>query len=343
MAASIKKEGKRTSALVTGGSGFIGSHLVAALMEKNWQVTVLIRETTAASRLENRGIHLVRGNFADKSSLRKAVSGMDYIFHAAAIIYGSSREMFYQANVQSTENLLAACVEENPMLKKFVYVSSIAASGPSVKGRLKNEDDECRPISFYGESKLAAEEITRRYGVHIPFAIIRPPSVIGLHQRELETLLLTIENGILPQLGNGDKQTCICSVEDVVRALILVAETAAAAGRTYFISDNNIYSWRELLAVAARAMGKKNTIKVPYPLVFSIALISEAAARFLDAKKLVNMIDIVQSRKYYWLYSSDRIHRELGFSPRTGYEQAIERIIEAYRADGFLPPAPPAG
>lgn len=326
-------------ALVTGGSGFIGGYLVAALIEKNWEVSVLIRETTDTSRLENRGIHLVKGDFADKSSLKKAVKGMDYIFHAAAIIYGSNWEMFYKANVQSTENLLAACVEENPTLKKFVFISTIAASGPSVKSRLKNEDDECRPISFYGESKLAAEEITRKYGARIPFVIIRPPSVIGMRQRELETLLLTIKKGILPQLGNGDKQTCICSVEDVVRALILAAETEAASGQTYFVSDNNTYSWRELLDIAARAMGKRFVIKVPYPLVFLIALISEAGARFLGTKRLVNMIDIVQSRKYYWLYSSDRIHRELGFSPQTTYEQAIKRIIDAYRAEGTLPHA----
>jgi nucleoside-diphosphate-sugar epimerase len=261
---------------------------------------------------------------------------MDYIFHLATIIYGDDWEPFYIANVQGTENLLTACANVNPGLKKFIYVSSIAASGPSVKGRLKDEYDECRPTSLYGKSKLAAEKIVRAYGDRVPFVILRPPNVLGTRQRELKTLLLTLKKGISPRLGIGEKQTTICFVEDVVRSLILVAEEDAATGRTYFVTDNDTHSWREMIDTAARVMGKKFILKIPFPMVYTIALVSEGLSRVFGMKKLVNMIDIVDSRKRYWLFKSEKIRDELGFSPRITFEDGIKNIIDHYRQAGVL-------
>lgn len=327
---------KKSKALVTGSSGFIGSHLVTALIEKEWQVYALTREATDTSWLIKQKVQLVKGEYRDKTALKKAVRGMDYIFHLGTVIYGDEWETFYQVNVQGTENILAACSEVNPGLKKFIYCSSIAASGSSVKGRLKNELDECQPFSLYGKSKLAAEEIVKKYGSSIPVVMIRPPSVLGIRQRELKTILLTIKKGILPQLGNGDKQTCICFVEDVVRAMIAAAEKDAANGQIYFVTDNHTYSWREMLNTAARVMGKRFVIKIPYPMVYLIALISEGLSRLLGTKKLVNMIDIVESRKRYWLYSSEKIEKELGFKPRVTFAEGIRHIIDQYREEGIL-------
>lgn len=331
-----KKEVKKSKALVTGSSGFIGCHLVTALIENEWEVYALTREATDTSWLKEQNLHLVKSEYSDKAGLKKAVRGMDYIFHLGAVIYGSDWELFYKVNVQGTENILSACVEVNPGLKKFIYCSSVAASGPSVKGRFKNESDECIPVSFYGKSKLAAEEIVREYGEHIPFVIIRPPSVFGARQRELKTILLTLKKGIFPLLGSGDKQTCACFVGDVVRALLLSAEEEAANGQTYFVTDNLSYSWREVIDIAARAMGKRFFIKIPYPLVYAIALISEGASRVFGTKKLVNMVDIVNTRKYYLLYSSEKIQKELGFSPHTRFEEGIKSIIDQYRTEGVL-------
>jgi nucleoside-diphosphate-sugar epimerase len=322
--------------LVTGSSGFIGSHLVTALIEKGWDVYALVREATDTSWLEKQKVHLVKSEYSDRASLERAVRGMDYIFHLAAVLYGADWEPFYKANVQGTENLLAACAHVNPGLKKFIYVSSIAASGPSVKGRLKDEDDECLPTSLYGKSKLAAEKIVRVYGDRLPFVILRPPNVLGTRQQELKTLLLTLKKGISPRLGIGEKQTTICFVEDVVRSLILVAEEDAATGRTYFVTDNDTHSWREMIDTSAGIMGKKFILKIPFPMVYAIALISEGLSRVFGMKQLVNMIDIVDSRKRYWLFKSEKIQKELGFSPRITFAEGMKKIIDHYRQEGVL-------
>lgn len=327
---------KKVKALVTGSSGFIGSHLVTALIEKGWDVYALIRDATDTSWLEKQKVRLVKGEYSDMDALKKAVPGMDYIFHVGAVIYGDDWEPFYKTNVKGTENILSACAEVNPGLKKFIFCSSIGASGSSVKGRLKTEEDECRPFSLYGKSKLEAEKIVREYSSHFPVVIIRPPSVLGPRQRELKTILLTIKKGIVPQLGNGDKQTCIVFVEDVVSALILAAEKDEADNQVYFVTNNQTYSWREMLNTAAKIMGKKCVIKIPYHLVYLIALISAGAAKVFGTKKIVNLIDVVESRRRYWLYSSKKIQKELGFSPHFTYEEGVRRIIDWYRKEGVI-------
>jgi len=323
-------------ALITGSSGFIGSHLVSALIEKGWQVSALIREATDTVWLEKQQVNLIKSDYSDKKSLEKAVRGIEYVFHLATVIYGYDWQPFYKANVQATENLLAACSDVNPGLKKFIYVSSIAASGPSEKGRLKDEEDECRPTSLYGKSKLAAEEVVRAYGSRIPFVILRLLNVLGIRQEELKIFLLTLKKGISPRLGNGDRQTTICFVEDVVRSLILVAEADAATGQTYFVTDNDTHSWRDMIDTASRLMGKRFVLKIPFPLVYATALVSEGLSRVFGVKKLVNLIDIVDSRKRYWLFKSEKIHRELGFSPHITFEEGITTIIGHYRKEGIL-------
>jgi nucleoside-diphosphate-sugar epimerase len=331
------QEKNKIRVLVTGSSGFIGSYLVKELIKREWEVNVLIRESTDTTWLSNQKLNFKQGDYSRVESLKLAVSDMDYIFHLGAIINAQQWETFYDVNALGTKNLLTACACSNPGLKKFIFVSSIAASGPSIKGKLKTEVDQCLPTSLYGKSKWAAEKFVHEYMDLFPAVIIRPSNVLGFGQKELTTMIKLVKKRIFPQLGNGDKQTSICFVEDVVAGLIVAAESEKSTGKTYFITDNNQYSWRELInEIAQNLKVTPYVFKVPYPILYLIGLISDLVAQVLRTSPLVSRSDMVSTRKLYWLFSNEKIKRELGFVTRVDFREGIKDIIDKSVKAGII-------
>lgn len=315
-------------ALVTGATGFIGSHLADELVKRGWPVRCLVRRPSGLGWIENLDVELVRGDGRDKSSLRPAVEGVDYIFHLAGVIHALSWEEYYQANVVATRNLLEAAAERNPRLKKFVYVSSISAAGPSPKGRALDEDDPCRPISDYGRTKLAAEEAVRNFAAGFPRVIIRPPNVIGPRQQELREAIRLARKRIRPSFGTDEPQTSLCYVGDVVEALILSAERPAADGRTYFLAYPRPYAWADVIRAIQENLGIPFfLLKIPHSVQWLAAVAAEAASRLTRKKPRLTRTGVAAARKFYWIYDGSRITRDLGFAPRIGLEEAVRRTI----------------
>jgi len=324
---------EKKKALVTGANGFIGSHLAEELVRRGWEVTCLVRRPRGLGWIETLQVRLVRGDCREKPTLGPAVEGADYVFHLAGVIDALEWEEYYQANVVGTRNLLEACAERNPGLRKFIHVSSISAAGPSEKGRVLTEDDPNRPVSAYGRSKLAAEEAVREFGQRLPFVIIRPPNVIGPRQKELREAIRLVKKRIKPVVGTGEPQTSLCYVRDVVEALILAAERPEADGRTYFLAYPRPYAWSEITDAIEGALGiRRILLKVPYRAQWLVAAASEAVARLTRRKPKLTRANVLAARKYYWIYDGSRIKRELGFEPRTGLKEAIRETIDWYRA-----------
>jgi len=324
-------------ALITGANGFIGSHLAEELAWREWEVTGLVRRAHGLGWIESLPVCLVRGDCRDKATLGPAVEGADIVFHLAGVINALGWEEYYQANVVGTRNLLEACIERNPGLKKFVHVSSISAAGPSEKGTALTEEDPDEPISDYGRSKLAGEEAVRELAKEFPFVIIRPPNVIGPRQRELEEAIRLLKKGIKPVLGTGEPQTSLCYVRDVVEALILAAECPQADGRTYFLADPRPYAWSEITDALQEALGiDRVLLNVPYQAQWLVAAGSEAVARLTRQKPRLTRTSVLAARKYYWIYDGSRIKRELGFEPRTSLAEAIQETIDWYKSYGGI-------
>jgi nucleoside-diphosphate-sugar epimerase len=323
--------------LVTGASGFIGTHLAEELGRRGYEVTCLVRRTSQLGELERLGVHLIVGDCRDKPSLEKAVDGMDFVFHLAAVIHAQNWAPYYQTNFLGTRNLLAACSERNRSLKKFVFVSSISAAGPSGEGIALRESDPPSPISAYGRSKLLAEEVVLEYKDRLPVVILRPPNVLGPRQKELFESIKLIKRRILPLLGTGQPQTSLCYVGDVVDALILAAENKKATGKVYFLADPEPYAWREITRVIAETLGVRFFIlKVPFSLQMLAAWVSEIAARLTGTSPLLVRESVIASRKYFWVYDSSKIERELGFRPKVGLREAIEKTIDWYKQRGAI-------
>lgn len=324
-------------ALVTGSTGFIGSHLVEHLVRQGHDVRCLVRQKSDTRWLRQQSVSMVTCDYEDISSLAKAVQDVEVVFHLAARIQAPAWEDYYKANTSSTKNLLDACLSSDSRLKRFVFVSSISASGPSQKGVLKKESDTCCPASMYGRSKLMAEEVLREFSGKISWVIVRPPNVLGVRQEELLLSLKTVKSRILPMIGNGDLQTSLCFVDDLVRALVMAAEDPKAINKTYFVTDGHTYSWRTMLVDMAKELGVYPfVLRVPYPFLCGLATLSEAIAKLFRQEPMISRETLYSSRDYYWTYDGSKIKEELGFEPRLSFEEGLRRIIADYRQSGCL-------
>ncbi|MCU0236902.1 MAG: NAD-dependent epimerase/dehydratase family protein [Acidobacteria bacterium] len=319
-------------ALVTGSSGFIGSHLVRHLLQRGYDVSCLVRADSRPGVLSGLPVTLVSGSYFDLESLRRAVRGMDYVFHAGAVLSAPDWPGYFKTNVEGTANILEACAQANPGLRKFVHVSSISAAGPALDRKPLVETDECRPVSLYGQSKRQAELAATAFFSRLPVVIVRPPNVLGAGQRELLAVMTLLRRRIVPLIGRLEKQTSICFVQDLVRALVLAAEHDRAGGRTYFVAADEAYSWREIMAELLRALDMKFVLKIPHALLLGVALVSEAVARLSGKPPLVTRSDLRSARGNFWLCDASRIRAELGFRTEVEFTAGILDIVRQFRA-----------
>jgi nucleoside-diphosphate-sugar epimerase len=316
-------------ALVTGASGFIGWRLVMELARCGHETACLVRSTSKTDRLRDLPVEFVPGDLGDAASLVSAVKGRDHIFHLAGVIQAVDGPAFEEINAQGTLNLVDACLRAAPALEKFVFVSSIAAAGPSPPGRSLTEADEPRPVSAYGRSKLAAEHIVLAAKDKLRVTIVRPPNVLGPGSKEIELALGLLRKRIVPALGDDRPRTSLVDVDDLVEALLLVAGDPRSAGQTYFVTDGRAYAWPEITAAIAEELGvKRFTVKVPFAVQLLAARLAETAARLGRKPPLLTREIVRAARDHFWIYDGSKIERELGFHPKYGLRESIRRAVE---------------
>lgn len=324
-------------ALVTGSNGFIGSHLVEYLLAREYEVTCLVRKTSNLRWIEKLDVSFVYGDCRQRESLNGAVAGRDYVFHLAGRIKAPDWQSYYEANCLGTKNLVQACVDSNRDLKRFVYISSISAAGPTDTAIFQTEDDRCRPVSDYGKTKLMGEETVREDLAGIPWVIIRPPNILGPREEDLYSSFRLIKRRIKPLLGNGDGQTSICFVTDLVRGIEMAATSESAAGGVYYLAYPEAYSWRGVADTIADKLGISGLlIPVPYPALLAVATLMEAVAAARRSRPLLTRKQLRDLRDFYWLYNGSRAMRDFGFSPEIDMNKGIELSIDWYRDQGWI-------
>jgi nucleoside-diphosphate-sugar epimerase len=316
-------------ALVTGSNGFIGSHLAAWLAGHGHDVACLLRRTSRTDSLEGLNVGRVIGDIRDRGSLEAAVRGREWIFHVAGIVSAADRTTYFAVNADGTRNLVEACLKAGaPDLRKFVFVSSMAAAGPSPRGTALDEDAPCRPVSDYGRSKLAAEETVLASRDRLPVTVIRPPNVLGPRQKELADAIRLMRFRLRPVIGTAETKTSIVSVEDLVRALALAAEDPRSAGRVYYVTDGRAYSWGDITGAIAEAVGRRRFyLPVPYAAQYALAAAAEAVARLSGSKPLISRDLVAAARRDSWVCDGSRIREELGFEPRTDMRAAVRAAV----------------
>jgi nucleoside-diphosphate-sugar epimerase len=324
-------------ALVTGATGFIGSHLVDLLLGRKYAVRVLLRKTSDTVWLKGLPLEFVYGDLFDEDALARAVTGVDYVFHSAGVTKAKTPAEYYRGNTHGTVNILDAVSRHNPGLKRFVQISSQTAAGPSPGITPVTEEVTPHPITNYGKSKLKAEQACAKQSDKIPITIVRPPAVYGPRDRDVYEFFNTLSKGLQPMVGMKEKFVSLIHVSDLVRGFVMAAESEKAAGQTYFISSKQVYGWKEIGEVARAVIGRSAVrIRIPEAGVFIIAAFSEFFGLFSKKPVLINFEKARDMVQDYWTCDSSKAQRDFGFTQQIPLEEGIRNTVEWYRSKGWL-------
>jgi nucleoside-diphosphate-sugar epimerase len=324
-------------ALVTGATGFIGSHLVEALVQQGTQVRCLVRNTSQLGWIKDLPVEFVVGDCREKASLQQAVQDVEQVFHLAGATMAVKEHTFFEVNGLGTRNLVEVCIENKTPLNKFLYLSSQAAAGPCLSRGRKNESDPCTPVSPYGESKLQAEEVALSHAHEIPLLILRPCAVYGPRDKGFFSLVQCLSKGINPCFCRHDQYISLCAVEDLVRAILLAAATPTASGEIFFLSDGHDYRMAEIADIFAQAMGSRPLkLRIPQQLLFVLALCAECCARVTGKPSMMSRGKLREIRCTNWLCDSAKARALLGFEPRIALAQGAALTVAWYKKEQWL-------
>lgn len=324
-------------ALVTGATGFIGSHLVEALVQQGAQVRCLVRNTSQLGWVKDLPVELVVGDCREKASLQQAVQGVEQVFHLAGATMAVKEKSFFEVNGLGTGNLVQACIENKTPLDKFIYLSSQAAAGPCPSGNKKNESDPCEPVSPYGESKLMGEEVALSHAHELPLLILRPCAVYGPRDKGFFTLVQYLSKGIKPCLSDHDQHISLCYVADLVRAILLAATTPTASGEIFFLSDGHDYRMADIADTFAHVMEiRPLKLRLPRQLLFGMAYCAECFARVTGKPSIMSRGKVREMGCTNWLCDIAKARTRLGFKPRIALTQGVALTVAWYKKEQWL-------
>ena len=320
-------------AFVTGGTGFIGTHLVHALVARGDDVTCLVRSPAKTAALGWRGVRLVRGDLDDAGALRDGCAGADVIFHVAGRIAARNLGEFMAANCDGTANVLHAAAARPP--RRFVFVSSLAVAGPTLPGQPIDETRAPRPVSPYGHSKLAAELLVR--AAPVPWTIVRPPLVYGERDRGMFPIFRLANRGVVPLFGDGSQELSTIYGMDVVQALVAAATSERAAGRVYFAAHPVVTTARQFALAVGRALGKTpRLIPVARPVARAVLWTVGSLARLAGRAAVLSPERAAEFLAPAWTCRADALRADAGWEARIDLETGLRRAVAWYRQEGWL-------
>jgi nucleoside-diphosphate-sugar epimerase len=325
--------------LVTGGSGFLGGHLVEALVKRGEQVRVLVRPSSNTDHLEPLGVELYPGDLGEIHSLKTAAQGVDIVYHCAALAadWGSWEE-FEQANVTGTRNLLQAALDRR--VDKFIHISTTDVYGfPDIPV------DETAPFRFrgwpYGDTKIKAEEAVWEYHRQkgLPTSVVRPLNIYGPRSTtfvlEIAELL---KKGSMVHIGKGLKSAGLVYVTNVVDLILLAADNVSATGKAYHASDGSSITWPQYVNRLADIIGTPHPrISLPYRPAYMIGWLMEKIYGILAVKNrplLTRMA--VELGGTDQGFSIAKAQNDLNYSPAVDFEEGMRQVKDWLLQIGYI-------
>jgi nucleoside-diphosphate-sugar epimerase len=322
--------------LVTGGTGFIGTHLVAALVARGWRVRCLVRATSNRTPLAAQKVEYVVGSLQDRRALARAVQGVPLIFHLAGATKVAHPADYERMNYSGTQHLLEACMTSGSTLQKFLYISSIAAAGPSPTGVPMTESALPQPVGPYGRSKLRAEEAVLACRHRLPVMVLRPSAIYGPRDTDFFQLFQALRYGVLPHIGRQELHIDLCFVTDLVHGMIAAAESQQGLGEIFFLGGTH-HTWRELGQEIARLLHiQPREIVMPRMAVLTAARLVDGWARLRGQPSLLSRANVLERLQSYWLCDSSKAYRTFGYRPQTPLAQGLAATLQWYQDAGWL-------
>lgn len=320
---------------VTGGTGFIGSHVVDYLINNDQtnQIKCLVR--SSEKWLEGKPYKKISGDLHSIRTIEKALKNVDTIVHLAGVVKAPSQKEFDFANVEATEHLVRLANRSG--VKKMVILSSLAAAGPS-NGKPLTEKSPMKPVSMYGRSKKKMEEMIHKIAdPELSVTILRPPAVYGPREDQIYTLFNMMSKGVAPMVGDGDKpELSIIYVQDLIQAIDKSISQKEKGVHTYFVSGDEVTSWNRINDIVQTVLGKKNIpIHIKPEWVKKIAGVVETTATFFGSYPVVNR-EKAKEMILEWTCDHTKAKKELNYQPQYSLEEGISRTLRWYKKHDWL-------
>jgi nucleoside-diphosphate-sugar epimerase len=316
--------------LITGATGRLGRHVLAALLARREKVRAVVRPGSRHSL--PRGVERFEWDLSSAKLPAKALEGVDRVIHLAGLVGSHPASQLMLSNAVATRNLASPCPQH--AIRKLVIASSISVYGEYAQ-QLVNEEFEPRAESPYGKSKLAAEQEALAHRRGIPLALLRFGMIYGpgFEQGYFDVLRL-LERGKMRVFGNGENRLPLLHVDDAVAAVLLALRAPILSSRAYNIVGSERPTQEEVLGTAARELGVQPPSRLPIIFVQSAHAISGLLSALGMADPLPFDEENLRQLTLDRMYSAERARRELGFEAKVKLEDGIKQMVREYRGKG---------
>ena len=329
---------------VTGGTGFVGSHLVEELLRRDVdEVRCLVR--TDPKWLSDLDVTTVQGDLSDVEVLWEALNGVDEVYHVAGRTRAPTEDEFYEANVQATLNLLGAVQQVAPDLDRVLVTSSLAAVGRCGHD-VATEDMPLRPVSMYGRSKAQMEQALHErpettpesYAETLPLTVVRPPAVYGPRDRDILDFFRAVKRHVCPVVGGGSARTLsLVHVRDLVGGMVDACRHPDTVGETYFLGSARPHAWNEVKQATTTALDTwAVTLPVPGPLLGAVGTLAEAWGWATGTHPPLNRDKTREIRHACTACSIEKAARDFGYAPSISLNDGVARTLRWYEEHGWL-------
>ncbi len=323
--------------LLTGASGFVGSHILDSLRQRGLATALLLRATSNQRFIQSHlpDVEVRPGSIGDPESLRQALVGITHVIHCAGAIKAGRVAEFYEVNQAGTRNVVEAVNGQGGQVQRLVHISSLAAAGPAMREKPAREDDAPGPVSEYGKSKLAGELEVRNH-CRAECVILRPPAVYGPRDGEFLRLFRAVRNHLLPKPGVAQALSLVF-VRDLAEAVVTCLDHPAVTGKTYFVASREVVT-TQAIAEEIAAQIEVWTLPVPLPSVlwWPICLAQELWSRLTGKSTGLSLQKLPELRAPGWVCDGTRLERETGCACATTLKVGIAETLSWYRQHDWL-------
>jgi len=324
-------------AVVTGGAGFIGSHLIEALVARGDDVVCVERPGASRRWIASLPIDVRDHGLEDPRLVATAFAGADVVYHLAGLTEARKPADYYRVNTEGTARVLqvAARVPGGP--PRVVLASSQAAGGPCTGEDAVREDCVPHPLSHYGHSKLMAEVMMHAYADRVPGVILRLSTVYGPRERAVLKFFQLVQRGIALTIGAWNREVCLLYVSDLVQGLLAAGTSPIAVGRTYYLSHPQPVTWRDFAEAVGGTLGRHPVlVSVPRCAAKAIAVGAEVCAFVARTPAILNREKVREMTQARWVCDVSRSIRELAFGPAYPVSRGVGVTAAWYREAGWI-------
>ncbi len=325
--------------LVTGATGFLGSHVAADLVGRGHDVVCTVRQTSDTRFLEQLGVERRVAPMEDEAALGAALAGVDAVVHCAGVIKARTYEDFERVHSGGTLTLARAAKRHAPGLKRFVHISTAGVMGASAKGARHVETDTPSPATPYSRSKLAGERALLELAAELPITVLRPPAIYGPRDDEIFAFFQMVKwTRLALRFGGAMKSVSMVYAEDCADACTRAIEADVPSGSVYFLEDGGVYTFEDM--AHAIAAGFDVTLlgapALPEGVVRAAAVGSELFGKLSGKVMIFTRDKLPELLMEHFAVDSARAQRDLGWTPRVSFPEGAKRTAAWYVENGWL-------